>query len=263
MGIKQLIKYRNVEIRQQERTVLKNVSFEINSGEFIYLLGKVGTGKTSLMKSFYSELPVYEGSAHIFDYDLNSITEQEIPFLRRKIGIVFQDFQLLTDRSIYENLKFVLLATGWKDHTSINEQIDGVLRQVGMSDVGNKLPHQISGGEQQRIVIARALLNSPEIILADEPTGNLDPDTGKEIVELLYNIRKSGTTIIMATHNLNWVDFYPGRILGFDDRQIFEVNVPKKETIKSTTEEQNTSPDLNDIVEPEITDEEIEKLKMK
>ncbi len=236
MGKKQLIVFLNVEISQQERTVLKNVNIEINSGEFIYLLGKVGSGKTSLMKSFYSELPVTSGSAHIFDYDLTTIKESEIPFLRRKIGIVFQDFQLLTDRSVYENLKFVLLATGWKETNLIDEQINAVLKQVGMSESYNKLPHQLSGGEQQRVVIARALLNSPEIIIADEPTGNLDTDTGRDIVELLNNIRKSGTTIIMATHNLSWVDIFPGRIFGFDELQIFEIQHPSLSKIKTVEE---------------------------
>lgn len=253
MSKKQLILYRNVEICQLERTVLKNVNIEVNSGEFIYLLGKVGSGKTSLMKSFYSELPVKSGSAYIFDYDLTAIAENEIPFLRRKIGIVFQDFQLLTDRTVYDNLKFVLSATGWKDNELIDEQINAVLRQVDMSESCNKLPHQLSGGEQQRVVIARALLNSPEIIIADEPTGNLDSDTGRDIVELLNNIRKSGTTVIMATHNLSWVDIYPGRIFGFDERQIFEIQHPSLAKIKST-EEIKEPETLNENPEPEPTE---------
>lgn len=250
MGRKQLIVFRDVEICQQDRTVLKNVNIEINSGEFIYLLGKVGSGKTSLMKSFYSELPVTNGSAHIFDYDLTTIKENEIPFLRRKIGIVFQDFQLLTDRSVYENLKFVLLATGWKDTALIDEQINSVLKQVDMSKSYNKLPHQLSGGEQQRVVIARALLNSPEIIIADEPTGNLDTDTGRDIVELLNNIRKSGTTIIMATHNLSWVDIFPGRIFGFDEMQIFEIQHPSLAKIQVNEEKQTVSETVNQNNEP-------------
>ena len=213
MEKKLLIKYVNVDICQQEQTVLKNVQLEIHSGEFVYLLGKVGSGKSSLLKSFYHELQINTGSAGVLNYDLLTIKSNEIPYLRRKIGIVFQDFQLLTDRTVNDNLDFVLKATGWKDQQSIDDQIANVLNQVGMSTKGYKMPHQLSGGEQQRIVIARALLNSPEMILADEPTGNLDPETGNELVELLYNIRLSGTTVIMATHNLTWVNNYPGRVI--------------------------------------------------
>jgi len=224
MENKLLIKYTGVDICHQDVTVLKNVNIEVCSGDFIYFLGKVGSGKTSLLKSFYNEIPVSDNSAGVLGYDLTAISKKEIPFLRRKIGIVFQDFQLLTDRSVYQNLLFVLQATGWKDEAAIDEQIKGVLNQVGMTEKSSKLPHQLSGGEQQRIVIARALLNSPEIILADEPTGNLDFETGKEIVSLLYNIRKSGTTVIIATHNLNWVDLYPGRIFRFEDEEVTEVN---------------------------------------
>ncbi len=232
MKSKLLIKYSNVDIYQQESLVLKNVQLVINSGEFIFFLGKVGSGKTSLMKSFYCELPVFEGLAEVLGYDLTSINSSEIPLLRRKIGIVFQDFQLLTDRSVYDNLEFVLKATGWKDEELIDEQIAGVLSQVGMSDKSNKMPHQLSGGEQQRIVIARALLNSPEIIIADEPTGNLDLETGREILDLLYNIRKSGTTVIMATHNLNWLDLYKGRIIRFENENVIEIqNLSTIETV--------------------------------
>jgi len=219
-----LIKYVGVDIYQQELLVLKNVQFEVHSGEFIYLLGKVGSGKSSLLKSFYHELPILSGVAGVLNYDLLAIKPGEIPYLRRKIGIVFQDFQLLTDRTVTDNLEFVLKATGWEDKQSIDEQIEAVLFQVGMSKKGYKMPHQLSGGEQQRIVIARALLNSPEIILADEPTGNLDPETGKELVELLYNIRLSGTTVIMATHNMSWISKFPGRILHCEDDKLVEVN---------------------------------------
>ena len=208
-----MIKYRNVDVYQQEHLVLKNVNLDVNAGEFIYLLGKVGSGKSSLLKSFYQEVMVDTGEAMVLDYDLPSLKNKEVPYLRRKIGIVFQDFQLLTDRTVQDNLEFVLRATGWKDKSSINDQIDNVLMQVGMSNKGYKRPHELSGGEQQRIVIARALLNSPEIILADEPTGNLDPVTGNELVDLLYKISISGTTVIMATHNLAWLDAYPGRII--------------------------------------------------
>jgi cell division transport system ATP-binding protein len=218
-----LIKYKNVDVYQQDYHVLKNVNLEVHSGEFIYLLGKVGSGKSSLLKSFYCDVLIENGIAGVLDYDLHGIKLSEIPFLRRKIGIVFQDFQLLTDRSVRNNLEFVLKATGWEDKTTIDEQIENVLTQVGMATAIDKMPHQLSGGEQQRIVIARALLNSPEIILADEPTGHLDPETGNELVELLYNISKSGTTVIMATHNLNWLLSYPGRILRFDDNEIREI----------------------------------------
>ena len=218
-----LIKYVDVDICQQELMVLKSVNLEVHSGEFVYLIGKVGSGKSSLIKSFYHELPINTGVAGVLNYDLRDIKSNEVPFLRRKIGIVFQDFQLLTDRTVYQNLEFVLRATGWKEKETIDEQIASVLSQVGMSEKAYKMPHQLSGGEQQRFVIARALLNSPEIILADEPTGNLDPQTGKELVELLYNIRLSGTTVIMATHNLAWVEKFPGRIIRCDDDNLKEV----------------------------------------
>lgn len=217
-----LIKYNNVELCQQEHIVLKDVNLEIKSGEFIFLLGKVGSGKSTFLKSLYAEIPVIDGDAYVLDYDLLKIKRKEVPNLRRKIGIVFQDFQLLIDRSINANLEFVLKATGWKDKNAIAEQIHHVLKQVGMQTKGYKMPHQLSGGEQQRIVIARALLNSPEIILADEPTGNLDEKTGKDIMDLLYSIRKSGTTVLVATHNLTWMDMYPGRVLKCKDEKMLD-----------------------------------------
>ena len=217
-----LIKYNNVELCQQEHIVLKDVNLEIKSGEFIFLLGKVGSGKSTFLKSLYAEIPVIDGDAYVLDYDLLKIKRKEVPNLRRKIGIVFQDFQLLIDRSINANLEFVLKATGWKDKNAIAEQIHHVLKQVGMQTKGYKMPHQLSGGEQQRIVIARALLNSPEIILADEPTGNLDEKTGKDIMDLLYSIRKSGTTVLVATHNLTWLDMYPGRVLECRDEKMLD-----------------------------------------
>ena len=223
MEKKLLVKYVDVDIYQQELLVLKDVQLEIHSGEFIYLLGKVGSGKSTLLKSIYHEIPILFGVAGALGYDLRAVKINEIPFLRRKIGIVFQDFQLLTDRTIYQNLDFVLRATGWNDPSLIEERINNVLNQVGMSTKGSKMPHQLSGGEQQRIVIARALLNSPEMILADEPTGNMDPETGKELVELLYNIRLSGTTVIMATHNLNWLNKFPGRVFRCENCELAEV----------------------------------------
>lgn len=233
MEKKLLIKYVDVDIYQKELLVLKNVQLELHDSEFVYLLGKVGSGKSSLLKSFYADLPIQNGVAGVLGYDLTALKSSDIPFLRRKIGIVFQDFQLLTDRSVNANLEFVLHATGWKDKELIDEQISTVLQQVGMANKGYKMPHELSGGEQQRIVIARALLNSPEMILADEPTGNLDPETGREVIGLLYNIRKSGTSVMIATHNLNWVEMFPGRILRFEDDEVTEIgNLSAIDTVK-------------------------------
>lgn len=215
-----IVDYKNVEIHRKELIVLKNVTFELHSGEFVYLIGRVGSGKSSLMKSMYSEIPITDGEASVLDYDLTTIKKKDIPYLRRKIGIVFQDFQLLTDRSVYDNLKFVLDATGWKNKNEIEERIESALQQVGMSNKSYKMPHELSGGEQQRIVIARALLNNPALILADEPTGNLDPDTGHQIVSLLHEITENGTTVIMATHNLALVDEYPGKVLRCEDKHL-------------------------------------------
>lgn len=218
-----LIKYTDVELCQQELVVLKNVNIEIGAGEFVYLLGAVGSGKSTFLKSLYGEVLIETGEAQIFEHDLRKIKTKDVPRLRRKIGIVFQDFQLLTDRSVNKNLEFVLRATGWKDKKLIAEQIENVLQQVGMQNKGYKMPHQLSGGEQQRIVIARALLNSPSVILADEPTGNLDPETGKGIMELLYSIRTAGTSVIVATHNLNWMEMYPGRVLQCKDERMNDI----------------------------------------
>ena len=218
-----LIDYKNVEICRAEHVVLKNVTFSLRAGEFVYLLGKVGSGKTSLLKSFYAEVPVASGDAHIFDYDLTAIRRREVPFLRRQLGIVFQDFQLLTDRSVHKNLEFVLKATGWKKKNEINERIDNVLFQVGMQDKGYKMPHELSGGEQQRVVIARALLNDPVLILADEPTGNLDPETSGQIVQLLHDICRKGTAVVMTTHNYTLVHNYPARIVKCENACLSDV----------------------------------------
>lgn len=226
MKNKLLIKYDHVDVCQQELTVLRDLSLEIYAGEFIYLLGKVGSGKSTFLKSLYKEVSVCSGEAQVLSYDLRTIKSAQIPYLRRKIGIVFQDFQLLTDRTVNANLEFVLRATGWKEKDAINEQIQLVLAQVGLRNKGYKRPHQLSGGEQQRVVIARALLNSPEIILADEPTGHLDPETGRDLIELLYGIRLSGTTVIMATHNHNWVNLYPGRVMLVENEQLLDENHP-------------------------------------
>jgi cell division transport system ATP-binding protein len=218
-----IVQYKNVEIFRKELVVLKNVNFELQEGEFTYLLGKVGSGKSSLLKSMYTEIPILEGEASVLDYDLTHIKKKEIPMLRREIGIVFQDFQLLTDRSVYDNLKFVLDATGWKSDEEKDTRIEEVLKEMGMINKSYKMPHELSGGEQQRIVIARSLLNHPKLILADEPTGNLDPATGDQIVQHLHRISQEGTAVIMATHNMNFVEEYPGRIIKCEDKHIIEV----------------------------------------
>ena len=217
-----LIKYTDVTICQQELSVLENVDLDLKKGELVYLIGKVGSGKTSLLKTFYGELEIASGNAEVMGYDMCKIKRKHIPQLRRKLGIVFQDFQLLTDRSVYENLEFVLRATGWKHKGEMKDRIEEVLKQVGMNNKGYKLPNELSGGEQQRIVIARAILNSPDIILADEPTGNLDVETGKAIAELLYNLTKDGTLVVMTTHNLQLLEQYPGRIFRCENHQIVE-----------------------------------------
>ena len=197
-----LIRYKNVEIHQQELCVLSDVNLELHKGEFVYLIGKVGSGKTSLLKTLYGELDVIDGEAKVLDYNMRSIKRKHIPQLRRKLGIVFQDFQLLTDRTVYNNLEFVLRATGWKNKQEIKERIEEVLNLVGMSNKGYKLPNELSGGEQQRIVIARAVLNSPAIILADEPTGNLDTKTTAEIMDMVMGFaRRFNQTIILVTHD--------------------------------------------------------------
>ncbi len=207
-----LIHYENVEIRRDENVILHDVYFELNKGEFLYIIGKVGSGKSSLLKTIYCEMPLANGEGFVFDYNLSRIKRKQIPYLRRQLGIVFQDFQLLTDRSVEDNLKFVLKATGWKNNLNIEARIKEVLEQVGMENKGYKFPNELSGGEQQRIVIARALLNSPKIILADEPTGNLDPETSKKILQLLHDICDKGTAVIMSTHNYQLVNMFPGKV---------------------------------------------------
>ena len=218
----ELINYKNVNIQKSENVILKDVDFSLNKGEFLYITGKVGSGKSSLLETIYCEMRIKEGKATVFDYDILKIKKKQIPFLRRKIGIVFQDFQLLTDRSVHKNLLFVLKATGWKNRNDMQKRAEEVLEQVGMSSKDYKFPHELSGGEQQRIVIARALLNSPELVLADEPTGNLDPETGSQIVQLLHDISKTGTAIIMTTHNYQWVQNFPAKVMKCENQRLIE-----------------------------------------
>ena len=208
-----IIEFKNVDISNSDTLVIENLSFEIFQGDFVYLTGKVGSGKTSIIRTIIAENPVTSGEARVGDFNLKGIKRKQIPYLRRSVGVVFQDFQLLMDRSVESNLEFVLKATGWNDSKAISERISEVLNLVKLSTKAHKMPHQLSGGEQQRVAIARALLNSPELILADEPTGNLDNETAKGIMDLLYEINKSNyTAIIMVTHNQNLLKQYPGRV---------------------------------------------------
>lgn len=214
---------RNVTIYQENKIILSNINLEVHHGEFLYIIGKTGSGKSSFMKTLYADLPLVEGQASIVDYDLASLKEGNIPYLRRKIGIVFQDFKLLPDRSVKENMLFVLKATGWTDKEEMQVKIDEVLEKVDLKSVANQMPHQLSGGEQQRVAIARALLNDPELILADEPTGNLDPQTSVEVMEVLRKINANGKTVIMATHDYALLMKYPSKTLKCEDNKIFEV----------------------------------------
>jgi cell division transport system ATP-binding protein len=234
-----LIHYQDVELSWSENVVLQNVTFEQRKGEFIYVIGKVGSGKSTLLKTLYGEIPINKGEAHILNYNLRKIKQKQIPLLRRKIGVVFQDFQLLSDRSVNKNLEFVLQATGWKNKLLIGERINEVLNQVNMANKGYKMPNELSGGEQQRIVIARALLNSPDIILADEPTGNLDNESGSKIVQLLHDICDKGTAVIMSTHNYQVVQNFPAKIKKCEDCRLLDceletiVSQPFESTVKS------------------------------
>ena len=218
------LNFEKASIFQKDNLVLSDVSFQLKKSEFTYLIGRVGSGKTSLIKTINAELPLREGKALVCGFNLNTIKRRQIPFLRRKLGIVFQDFQLLIDRNVHENLTFVLQATGWKIRKQINERIDEVLEKVGLGYKGYKMPHQLSGGEQQRVVIARALLNNPELILADEPTGNLDPETSADIMKILMDISSNGRAVIMATHNYTLLKKFPARTLKCENGKIKEVD---------------------------------------
>ena len=222
MAEQTLVNYHKVDIFQQEFCVLEDVDFTLNKGDFVYLIGKVGSGKSTLLKTMYAEMQISDGEATVLGHDMRKIKNKHVAALRRKLGIVFQDFQLLTDRNVYENLKFVLKATGWTKKLLIEERIREVLSLVGMDSKGYKMPNELSGGEQQRIVIARAILNDPEIILADEPTGNLDVETGRRIVELLRDICSKGTAVIMTTHNLQLLQEYPGKVYRCEDHKLIE-----------------------------------------
>ncbi len=219
------INFIEASVYQQDYKILESVDFSILPGEFYYLIGKVGSGKTSLIKTINAEIPLDSGKAEVAGYSLHDLDERDIPYLRRKLGVVFQDFQLLTDRSIYDNLSFVLQATGWTSKKNIKTRIDEVLALVEMKEHIDKFPHELSGGEKQKCVLARAILNEPEIILADEPTGNLDPETADEIMSLLINLNKNGKTIIMVTHNYTLMKKYPAKALHIKNKHIFEENM--------------------------------------
>jgi cell division transport system ATP-binding protein len=220
MALDTVIELGNVSIFQKNILVLSQVSLTVEKGEFVYLIGKTGTGKSSLLKVLYADLPVVEGHVQVAGFNLRNLKYKEIPKLRRKLGIVFQDFQLLTDRSINENLLFVMKATGWKNKQEMEQRLQDVLSKVGLATKGFKMPHQLSGGEQQRVAIARALINNPEIILADEPTGNLDPDTSEGIMDLLFEISCSGRAVLMATHNYGLIKKYPSRTLKCENGRV-------------------------------------------
>ena len=222
-----LIDYKGIEIHQEDMYVLGDVTFTVENGDFVYLIGKVGAGKSTLIKTLYGELDVIcqgsESHAYVLGEDMSSIRRNQIPKLRRRLGVIFQDFQLLTDRNVYDNLEFVLKSTGWKEKAKISQRIMEVLDMVGMDTKGYKMPHELSGGEKQRVCIARALLNNPELILADEPTASLDIETGRQIIGILHQVRESGTAVVMITHNLQWLTEFPGRVMECRDRCLYEI----------------------------------------
>ena len=219
----EIIVFDKVSLKISKTNILTNLNFSISQGDFTYLIGKTGSGKSSIIRSIYCDIPIESGKSIIDGKDISKIKKNQIPFLRRKIGIIFQDFKLLSDRSIYSNLEFVLKATDWKDKQKINERIDEVLNEVGMINLKDRMPYQLSGGEQQRISIARAILNKPNLILPDEPTGNLDPGTSKEIMNLLIKINNQGSTILMATHDYDMISNFPKRTLRLEDGKLYEL----------------------------------------
>jgi cell division transport system ATP-binding protein len=225
MSLDSIISFESAAIFHDEHLVLSGVNFEMGKNEFIYLIGKVGSGKTSLIKTINAEIPLKQGFGDVAGFKLESIKQSQVPHLRRKLGIVFQDFQLLIDRSVHNNLRFVLGATGWTNKKDIDKRIEEVLTKVGLEFQGHKMPHQLSGGEQQRVVIARALLNDPEIILADEPTGNLDPETSEQIMQILFEIQAAGRAVLMATHNYNLLKKYPARTMKCEGGKLDEVRL--------------------------------------
>jgi len=220
----EIIVFNEVSLKISETNIIENLNFSISSGDFTYLIGKTGSGKSSIIRSIYCDIPIQSGNCVIDGIEIDKIKKNQIPFLRRKIGIIFQDFKLLSDRSVHKNLEFVLKATEWKDKIKIDERIDEVLNQVGMIDIKDRFPHQLSGGEQQRVSIARAILNKPDLILADEPTGNLDPATSKEIMNLLIDINNQGSTVLMATHDYDMISNFPKKTLRLEDGKLFELS---------------------------------------
>lgn len=229
MSEKNIIELKNADIFQRDHLVLSDISLEIKEGEFVYLIGKVGTGKSSLIKTLNAELPLEKGEGQVAGFELASLKSKDVPFLRRKLGVVFQDFRLLSDRNVRENLTFVLKATDWNDEIAISDRVNEVLQMVSMIGKAQSKPHQLSGGEQQRVTIARALLNNPEIILADEPTGNLDPQTSIELMQIFKDLNQQGKTVIIATHDYPLIRKFPARIITVDDQKIFETVITKKE----------------------------------
>lgn len=229
MSAKNIIELKNADIFQRDHLVLSDINLEIKQGEFVYLIGKVGSGKSSLIKTLNAELPLEKGEGEVAGFKLAELKTRDIPLLRRNLGVIFQDFRLLTDRDVYDNLAFVLKATDWKDETKIVERVTEVLKMVSMTHKSKSMPHQLSGGEQQRVVIARALLNNPDIILADEPTGNLDPQTSIDLLQILKSLNEEGKTVVVATHDYPLIRRFPARIITVDDHQIYETVITRKE----------------------------------
>jgi cell division transport system ATP-binding protein len=245
MALDTIIDLDKIAVFQKNQLVLSDVTLQIERGEFCYLIGRTGSGKSSLMKILYADLPMTEGKARVAGFNLHELKDKQIPFLRRKIGIVFQDFQLLNDRSVRENLLFVMKATGWRDKIAMEERLEDVMEKVGLLTKGFKMPHQLSGGEQQRVVIGRALINDPDIILADEPTGNLDPETSLGIMELLRDISKTGRAILMATHDYTLFQKFPGRIFRCDAGKVIDLNPDLYQQVENGSGEEPDSGEVN------------------